>query len=145
LLSVGKLDAICHGSYFGHAKWKLIKGSLIVARGSKQGYLYMTKTKLCNDVLTVAKNDTMAELWHKRLGDMSEKGMQDLDRIEFLPELKGITLKPCEHCFVGKQHRVAFHTRPPHRAENVLVIVHTDVCSMTEKYLGEAFILCDIH
>jgi hypothetical protein len=30
-LVVGKLDDILHGSYFGDAKWKLTKGSLIVA------------------------------------------------------------------------------------------------------------------
>jgi hypothetical protein len=69
---------------------------------------------------------------------MSEKGMQALARMEFLPELKCITLKPCEHCFAVKQHRLAFHTRPPHRVENVLHIVHTDVFSMTEKSLGGA-------
>jgi hypothetical protein len=138
LLSVGKLDDIHHGSYFGDAKWKLTKCSLIVARGSKQGCLYVTKTKLYNGVLTVAENETSEELWHKRLGHMSEKGMQALARMEFLHELKGITLKPCEHCFAGKQHRVAFRTRLPHRAENVLDIVHTDVCSMTEKSLGRA-------
>ena len=54
LLSVGKLDDIKHPSYFGEGKWKLTKGSLIVARGSKQGNLYVTKTKLCNEVLNVA-------------------------------------------------------------------------------------------
>jgi hypothetical protein len=99
LLSVSKLDDIRHGSYFGNAKWKLTKGSLIVARGSKQGCLYVTKTKLCNDMLTIAENETTAELWHKRLGHMSEKGMQALAQMEFLPELKGITLKPYEHCW----------------------------------------------
>ena len=69
---------------------------------------------------------------------MSEKGMQALARMELLPELKGITLKPYENCFAGKQHRVAFCTLPPHHAENVLDIVHTDVCSMTEKSHGGA-------
>jgi hypothetical protein len=69
---------------------------------------------------------------------MSEKGMQALARMEFLLELKGITLKPCEHCFARKQHRVSFPTCPLHRAENVLDIVHTYVCSMTEKSLGGA-------
>ena len=58
---------------------------------------------------------------------MSEKGMHALARMDYLPELKGITLKPCEHCFAGKEHRVAFRTHPPRRAENVLDIVHTDV------------------
>jgi hypothetical protein len=98
----------------------------------------VTKTKLCNDVLTVTENETLAELWHRWLGHKSEKGMQDLAHMEFLPELNGITLKPCEHCFAGKQHRVAFCTRLPHRAENVLDTVHTDVCSMTEKSLDGA-------
>jgi ABC-type transport system involved in cytochrome c biogenesis ATPase subunit len=114
LLSVAKLDDIRHGSYFSDAKWKFTKGSLIVDRGSKQGCLYVTKTKLHNDMMTVTENDTLVELWHKRLGYMSEKGMQALARMEFLPELKGITLKPCEHCFAGKQHRVAFRTRQLH-------------------------------
>ena len=51
LLSVGKLD----GSYFGDQKWKLTKGPLIVARGSKQCNLYVTKTKLVNGVLNIAE------------------------------------------------------------------------------------------
>nr|XP_040249189.1 uncharacterized protein LOC120966742 [Aegilops tauschii subsp. strangulata] len=110
LLSVGKLDDIKHPSYFGEGKWKLTKGSLIVARGSKQGNLYVTKTKLCNEVLNIAEKDTSVELWHKRLGHMSEKGMHALARMEYLPELK----------------------------ENVLDIMHIDVCSMTEKSHGEA-------
>jgi hypothetical protein len=84
-------------------------------------------------VLTITENETLAELWHKRLGHMSEKGMQDLARMEFLLELKGITLKPCEHYFARKQHMVAFRTRLPDYAENVLDIVHTDVCLMTKK------------
>ena len=135
---MGKLDDIKHPSYFGEGKWKLTKGSLIVARGSKQGNLYVTKTKLCNEVLNVAEKDTSVELWHKRLGHMSEKGMHALSRMEYLPELKGISLKPCAHCFASKQHRVAFRTLPPHRAENVLDVVHTDVCSMTRKSHGGA-------
>lgn len=109
-----------------------------MARGSKQGNLYVTKTKLCNEVLNNVEKDTLVELWHKRLGHMSEKGMHALARMEYLPELKGISLKPCAHCFARKQHRAAFRTLPPHRAENVLDIVHTDVCSMTEKSHGGA-------
>jgi hypothetical protein len=32
---------------------------------------------------------------------MSEKGMLDFARVEFLPKLKSITLKPREHCFAN--------------------------------------------
>ena len=35
LMSVGKLDDIGLGSHFGEGKWKLTKGSLIVACGDK--------------------------------------------------------------------------------------------------------------
>jgi hypothetical protein len=69
---------------------------------------------------------------------MSEKGMQTIARMELLLELKGITLKLCENCFVGKLHRFAFCTRLLHCAENVFDIVHTNVCSMTKKSLGGA-------
>jgi hypothetical protein len=109
-----------------------------VARGIRQGNIYVIKTKLCNEVLNIAEKDTLVELWHKRLVHMSEKGMHALARMEYIPELKGTSLKPCAHCFAGKQHRIAFRTLPPHHAENVLDIVHTDVCSMTEKSHGGA-------
>jgi hypothetical protein len=78
---------------------------------------------------------------------MSEKGMQALARMEFLflPELKGITLKPYEHCFAGKQHRVAFRTCPPHHAESFLDIVHTGCLFHDRKIPRWSIILCDIH
>lgn len=43
------------------------------------------------------------------------------------------------HCLAGKQHRVSF-VRPdqPRRREHILDLVHTDVCSMSEKSLGGA-------
>jgi hypothetical protein len=49
LLSVGKLDDTGLGSYFGEGKWKLTKGSLILARGAKQGCLYFNKDKVVQD------------------------------------------------------------------------------------------------
>jgi hypothetical protein len=40
---LGKLNDIGLGSYFGEGKWKLTKGSLIMARGAKQGCLLCDK------------------------------------------------------------------------------------------------------
>ena len=110
LLSVGKLDDIGLGSYFGEGKWKLTKGSLILARGAKQGCLYVTKTKLCKTDVNIAERDSSIELWHKRLGHMSEKGLHSLARKDFLPKLKGMTLRPYVDCLAGKQHMIAFRT-----------------------------------
>ena len=59
--------------------------------------------------------------------------------LDILPEVKGMTLKPCVDCLAGKQHRVAFCTpTTPHHANDILDLVHTDVCSMTENSLSGA-------
>ena len=99
----------------------------------------MTKTKLCKIDVNIAERDSSIELWHKRLGHMSEKGLHFLARKDFLPELKGMTLRPCVDCLAGKQHRIAFCTSTvPHHAKNILDLVHTDVCSMTKSSLSGA-------
>ena len=99
----------------------------------------MTKTKLCKTDVNIAQRDSSIELWHKRLGHMSEKGLHSLARKDFLPGLKGMTLRPCVDCLAGKQHKIAFRTSTvPHRAKNILDLVHTNVCSMTESSLSGA-------
>ncbi|KAH9306007.1 hypothetical protein KI387_010411, partial [Taxus chinensis] len=51
--------------------WKVAKGTLVVARGKKNGTLYLTSgADYCN--LVAADGD--ATLWHQRLGHMSHKG-----------------------------------------------------------------------
>ena len=85
------------------------------------------------------RKDEDIELWHKRLGHISEKGLLALVKKQLLPDLQGASLKTCDVCLAGKTHRVAFHTLPPHRRSNVIDLIHTDVCSMQEKSLGGAY------
>ncbi|GKB76256.1 putative RNA-directed DNA polymerase [Tanacetum coccineum] len=82
-------------------------------------------------------NDDMTELWHKRLGHMSEKGMSILSKKNVLSGVHDINLKKCSHCLAGKQTRLAFKSRSPFRMENILDLVHSDVCGpMKTKTLG---------
>ena len=53
LISVGVLDDEIYVSTNGDGKWKLIKGSLVVARGNKRRGLYWTTTSTCVDMLNV--------------------------------------------------------------------------------------------
>ncbi|GKE63587.1 retrovirus-related pol polyprotein from transposon TNT 1-94, partial [Tanacetum coccineum] len=77
------------------------------------------------------------ELWHKRLGHMSEKGMSILSKKNVLSGVHDINLKKCSHCLAGKQTRRAFKSRPSFRKENILNLVHSDVCGpMKTKTLG---------
>ncbi|GKD16351.1 putative RNA-directed DNA polymerase [Tanacetum coccineum] len=84
-----------------------------------------------------SENDDMTELWHKRLGHMSEKRMSILSKKNVLSGVHDIILKKCSHCLVGKQTRRAFKSRPSFRTENILDLVHSDVCDpMKTKTLG---------
>ena len=49
-----------------------------------------------------------------------------------------MSLKTCDHCSIGKAHRVAFHTYPPSRRLNFIDLIHTDVCTMLTKTVGGA-------
>ena len=89
--------------------------------------LYKTQAKVCKDVVSATQEDFAPNLWHKRLAHMSEKGLQILAKKFFIPFAKGMSLKPCDYCLFGKQHRVSFHI-PSTRKPNVLDLVYSDVC-----------------
>ncbi|KAL4323581.1 hypothetical protein GQ457_11G003910 [Hibiscus cannabinus] len=112
---------------------------MIVAKGNKQGSLYVTQGKICKGEANVACGNACLELWHRRLGHISEKGLQILAQKTLIPEVKGKVIQPCIHCLAGKQHKVSFRRgNHPHRRKYVLDLVHTDVCSMNEKSMGDA-------
>ncbi|PKI69297.1 hypothetical protein CRG98_010298 [Punica granatum] len=88
------------------SSWKIIKGAIVVVRGKKEDTLYMTVNNHDNIALASANSD--ADLWHCRLGHMSEKGMKQLCSMGKLPGLKTVALGLCEDCVFGKQKRVSF-------------------------------------
>ena len=87
--------------------------------------------------MNIVENEASTELWHKRLGHMSEKGLQVLARKKLLP-IKGMSLLPCTHCLSGKQSRVAFRRFPSRRKSDILDLVHIDVCTMQSNTFGGA-------
>jgi hypothetical protein len=83
--------------------WKITKGAMVVARGKKTGTLYMTTSP--RDTIVVAEAGTDTNLWHRRLGHMSEKGMKVLLSKGKLLELKSVEFDTCESCILGKQKK----------------------------------------
>ena len=47
-------------------------------------------------------------------------------------------LKTCDHCLIGKAHRVSFHTNPPSGRSNVIDLICIDVCDMQTRTIGSA-------
>ncbi|WVZ17355.1 hypothetical protein V8G54_010337 [Vigna mungo] len=137
LISVGKLDDAGMNNQFSDGKWKLYRGSMIVARGKKEGSLYCMQGKTYKGETNVAQEESK-ELWHKRLGHMSEKGLEILAK-DHLQSIKGQPLELCEDCLAGKQRRVSFRrSENGRRKDHILDLVHSDVCSTSEKSLGGA-------
>ena len=87
--------------------------------------------------MNIVENEASTELWHKRLGHISEKGLHILARKKLLP-VKCMSLLPCTHCLSRKQSRVAFRRCPSRRKPDILDLVHTDVCTTQSNTLGGA-------
>ncbi|GJW74762.1 putative RNA-directed DNA polymerase [Tanacetum coccineum] len=137
IISTGLLDEDGYHNCSGNGLWKVTLGSLIVAKGKRESKLYMTHPKISKSIVNAIDNDDMTELWHKRLGHMSEKGMSILSKKNVLSGVHDINLKKCSHCLARKQTRRAFKSHPSFRTENILDLVHSDVCGpMKTKTLG---------
>ena len=62
---------------------------------------------------------------------MSEKGLQILSKKSLISFAKGTTIKSCNYCLFGKQHKVSFKTSSE-RKSNILDLVYSDVCGPME-------------
>ncbi|KAE8703438.1 cytochrome P450 71A9-like [Hibiscus syriacus] len=103
LISVGQLDGEGFSTTFSGCEWKITKGALVIARGKKTSTLYITSN--LENIIAVADADGKSNLWHQRLGHMSEKGMKTLLSKGKLPDLKNIDVGLCEDCIFGKQKK----------------------------------------
>ena len=125
LISVGQLDGEGYCTTFSGHEWKITKGALVIARGKKTGTLYVTSN--LENIVAVADADGKSNLWHQRLGHMSEKGMKTLLSKGKLPDLKNVDVGLCEDCIFGKQKKVSFTKSGKTPKAERLELVHTDV------------------
>ena len=111
------------------------KGSKLIVKGTKKGTLYcLHGNAISGKFIALAEVHSHMELWHKRLGHMSQKGLTRLCNIKKV-DSKGTKLDFCNECQYGKQVKHSFYTRK----SCVLDLVHSDVCSMPTKTIG---VLC---
>ena len=107
-----------------------------MAKGKLFHTFYKTLVKVCRDVLYVVK-DEPSNLRYKWLTHISDKGFQILAKKYLSYSFsKGKTLNPCNHCFIGKQHKVSF-AMSSQKKSNHLELVYFDVCGPIEvEFLG---------
>jgi hypothetical protein len=101
LISTGQLESEGCISIFTDKAWKVTKGSLVITKGGKVGTFYLCTGNIDSSIsLDFIGVDTL--LWHHRLGNMSDKGVQILQKRNLFLDLKQIDLDFCEHYVYGK-------------------------------------------
>ena len=135
LISIGQLDSTGYATKLGKSSWKIMKGTTVIARGSKSGTLYTTAG--CMNIVAVAESALNLSLWHNRLGHMSVKEMKTLAAKGFLKGLKSVDVGRCENYVMSKQKRVSF-TRTARELKKVRLEKEPDVehGSKTMKQVG---------
>ena len=114
-----------YATVFGKGSYKIVKGAIAVARGTKFGTLQTTAG--CINMAAIAEGASGSFLWHNRLVHMSDKGMKMFVAKISLEGLKSIDMDLCESFVMGKHKRVSF-TKTPREPQNVrLEMIHTNV------------------
>ena len=73
---------------------------MVVARGRKSGTLYLASH--VSDTITIAHEKVASDLWHSRLGHMSDNGIKILRSQEKLSGIISVDLSMSEDCIFGK-------------------------------------------
>ncbi|KAL0357378.1 UNVERIFIED_CONTAM: Retrovirus-related Pol polyprotein from transposon TNT 1-94 [Sesamum calycinum] len=126
LISCAALEEEGLEGRWGKGIMKIMKGSLTVFKAEKRRNLYVCHVKY--DLLAASvlnKNDS--NLWHKRLGHISMKGLELLHKHGILSgSINEIDF--CDDCILGKQHKVHFPSSSPNPVSSscVLDYVHAD-------------------
>ena len=131
LISLSTLDAKGYKYSGGDGVLKVSKGSLIVMKGElKSLNLYhLHGTTITGDATVISNSPTNSDatnLWHMRLGHISEQGLHELCKRGLLDEHIISKLKFYEHCVFGKHKRVSFNTST-HKSKGILDYVHSDL------------------
>ncbi|KAL0430143.1 UNVERIFIED_CONTAM: Retrovirus-related Pol polyprotein from transposon TNT 1-94 [Sesamum radiatum] len=128
LISCAALEEDRLEGRWGKGIMKIMKGSLTVFKAEKRRNLYFCHAKY--DLFDAsAKHSKTSDLWHKKLGHMSAKGLDLLHKQGMLKE-KCDDMSFCDDCILGKHHKVQFpssSSQKPSSSSCILDYVHADV------------------
>jgi len=116
LISINMFDSLGYCTRIEHGVCKISHGALITVKESKMNGLYILDGSIVigNASMAGVVPHNNSELWHLRLGHVSERGLVELPKQGLLGKDKLDKLEFCEHCILGKQHRVKFGSGMQH-------------------------------
>ena len=126
LLSLGMFDKNGCSYKSEGGKLRVLKGSMVVLRGSLQHGLYILEGRAIDGMAAAVKDEDKTRLWHRRLGHISLRGLQELCKQGILDSKSITSLEFCETCVLGKTHKLKF-AKATHISNCILEYVHADL------------------
>ncbi|CAL2237328.1 unnamed protein product [Prunus armeniaca] len=112
IISFGTFDKNGYSYKAKEGKFIISKGSLMVMNGEIQpNCLYrLCGTTVTGELAIYTKKDSEddTQLWHLRLGHMSERATQEFHKRKFLKGVHSCKLELYKYCIMGKQSKVIF-------------------------------------
>ena len=106
LISLDTLDSNGCTYKAGGGVMRISNGALVVMKGLKQTDLYFLQcSTVTSDAAMSSSNSDLEtnKLWHMQLGNMNERGIDELTKQGLLYGQKTGKLDFCEHCIFKKQ------------------------------------------
>ncbi|GJU02589.1 zinc finger, CCHC-type containing protein [Tanacetum coccineum] len=145
LISLGTLKKEGYTVKLQSGKIKVINGSRVVLSGTRRdNCVYSLDGHVVAGELnaSVEEKDSLAQVWHKRLGHISEAGLQVLEKQGLFGKTSLGKLDFYKNYVLGKSHRVSFGVGW-HTTQGVIDYVHSDLCgpSQVESLGGKRYFL----
>ncbi|KAK2442743.1 putative mitochondrial protein [Trifolium repens] len=107
------------------------KQNLILKSNQSKNRTFKTQLKAIeHECLAASTENKDSELWHKRYGHLNFKSLSLLNSKEMVLGLPSVItpVETCTTCLLGKQPRDSFKNHLPMRSNEVLNVVHSDIC-----------------
>ncbi|WVZ05356.1 hypothetical protein V8G54_018702 [Vigna mungo] len=127
LISISAFDLGGYTTKVEDGVMRVCSGDSVVAKGRRRNDLYILEgSTVIGHVSVASGTENTARLWHLRMGHISEKGLEELEKQDLLLGDKLQKLDFCDHCVLGKSHRIPFG-RGKHSTERPFEYVHADL------------------
>ncbi|WVZ13024.1 hypothetical protein V8G54_017554 [Vigna mungo] len=127
LISINAFDLGGYTTKVEDGVMRVCSGDSVVAKGRRRNGLYILEgSTVIGHVSVASGTENTARLWHLRMGHISEKGLEELEKQGLLLGDKLQKLDFCDHCVLGKSHRIPFG-KGKHSTERPFEYVHADL------------------
>ena len=123
--------------FYGHAP--LLSGLFLLNLDRDDTHVHNIEAKRCK-----VDNDSATYLWLCRLGHICVKRMKKLHTDGLLESLDYESFDTCKPCILGKMTKTPF-SRTMERANDLLEIIHTDVCDPMNVSTRRVSLFSNLH